>query len=122
MRNSQIGVTDVEQDLGVLVDAELRFRRQAAAVVVKATQLLALAVIRRYFAQIDEYTLPLLYKSLVRPHLEFGNLAWGPSNRADQKLIERVQRRATRLVPKLRDLPYVDRLKSLRLLPLTPVL
>ena len=55
MRNSQIGVTDVEKDLGVFVDAELKFRRQAAAVVAKATQLLA--VIRRSFAQIDEYSL-----------------------------------------------------------------
>ena len=113
MGASPIGCTEVEKDLGVLVDTELKFRQQAAAVVAKATQLLS--VIRRSFAQIDKYTLPLLYKSLVRPHLEFGNLAWGPFNRTDQKLIERVQRRATRLVTELRDLPYVDRLRSLRL-------
>ena len=39
-------------------------------------------------------TLSLLYKSLVRPHLEYENLIWGPFNPADQKLIERIQCRA----------------------------
>ena len=60
-------------------------------------------------------TLPVLYKTLVRPHLEYGNLIWGPFNRADQKLIERVQRRATRLVPEIKGLPYPERLRRLGL-------
>ena len=53
----------MEKDLGVYIDSELKFRQQAASVVAKATQILA--VIRRSFALIDEHTLPLLYKSLV---------------------------------------------------------
>ena len=61
------------------------------------------------------FTLPLLYKTLVRPHIEYGNLVWGPFNRADQKLVERVQRRATRLVSSIRHLPYEERLRRLRL-------
>ena len=113
MNSKPITSTQVEKDLGVLVDSELKFRQQAASVVAKATQVLA--VIRRSFALIDEVTLPLLFKSLVRPHLEYGNLIWGPHNRTDQKLIERVQRRATRLVSRLRHLPYQERLRSLRL-------
>ena len=43
---------------------------------------------------------------MVRPHLEYCNQIWGPFNVADTKLVERVQRRATRLVPELRRLPY----------------
>ena len=39
----------------------------------------------------------------------------GPFNRTDQKKLERVQRRATRLVTRLRHLPYEIRLKSLQL-------
>ena len=57
----------------------------------------------------------LLYKSLVRPHLEYGNIIWGPFNKADQVLVERVQRRATRLIPSLCDLPYESRMKKLKL-------
>lgn len=108
-----LSCTEVEKDLGVLIDSELKFKQHAAAAVAKATQLLA--VIRRSFALLDERTLPILYKSLVRPHLEFGNLVWGPFNRTDQKKLERVQRRATRLVTRLRHLPYEIRLKSLQL-------
>ena len=72
-------------------------------------------MIRRSFAHLKEQTLALLYKTLVRPHLEFGNMAWGSFNRSDQRLIERVQRRATKLVPGIKDLSYPQRLQRLRL-------
>ena len=51
----------------------------------------------------------------MRPHLEYGNLIWGPFNHADQKLIEGVQRRATKLVTEIKELPYQERLKHLGL-------
>lgn len=72
-------------------------------------------MIRKSFANIDTFTLPLLYKTLVRPHLEYGNVVWGPFNRGDQKLVERVQRRATRMVRVLAHLPYTERLRELGL-------
>ena len=50
--------------------------------------------------------MPLLYKTLIRPHLEYGNVIWGPHFKMDQKAVERVQRRATKTVPSLKDLPY----------------
>ena len=102
-----------EKDLGIYLDSELKFWKQAAAAAAKGNQLLAL--IKRFFLCIDVVTLPLLYKTLVRPHLEYGNLIWGPFNRADQRLIERVQRRATKLVHEIKHLPYQDRLRHLDL-------
>ena len=105
--------TKVEKDLGVQVDDGLKFREHAASAVAKATQLLA--VIRKSFSLINEVTLPILFKTLVRPHLEYGNLVWGPFNRADQRLVERVQRRATRLVESIRHKPYVERLQELKM-------
>ena len=74
-----------------------------------------LAVIRKSFVNIDTFTLPLLYKTLVRPLLEYGNTCWGPFNRADQILLERVQRRATRMIHTLRGLRYTERLRALKL-------
>jgi len=103
----------VERDLGVHVDGDLKYRKQAAEAVSKASRVLA--VIKHSFVLVDRTTLPLLYKALVRPHLEYGNSVWGPHNRADQQLVERVQRRATRAVPDLRDTPYRDRLRALDL-------
>ena len=104
--------TEAKKDLGVYMDPNLKFRRQAAAAVSKASQVLA--VIRRSFQLLDKSTMPVLFKTLVRP-LEYGNIVWGPFNRADQQRVERVQRRATKLVPELRHLPYQQRLRILNL-------
>ena len=61
----------------------------------------------------------MLFKSLIRPHLEFSNCIWGPFSKGDQKLVERVQHRATKLVPELRMKPYSTRLRLLDLPALT---
>ena len=72
-----------ERDLGVVIDRQLKFHTQTAAAVSKVSQMLA--VVRRSFANIDETTLPLLFKSMVRPFLEYGNTIWGPFGKTDQK-------------------------------------
>ena len=113
MRGLELQTVATEKDLGVHIDSSLKFRKQAASAAAKGNQVLAL--VKRPFCCIDMVTLPLLYKMMVRPHLEYGNLIWGPFNRADQRLIERVQRRATKLVPELKHLPYQERLKNLKL-------
>ena len=113
IRGNLLESSSEERDLGIFIDTPLKFRRQAASAASKATQILA--VIRRSFAHLDEQTLTLLYKSLVRPHLEYGNVSWGPFNRHDQRLLERIQRRATKLLPSIRNLPYPQRLQKLKL-------
>ena len=113
MSGAQLESSETERDLGIHVETLLKFRKQAAAAAAKTNQILG--VIKRLFELIDMHTLALLYKALVRPHLEFGNVAWGPFNRADQLLVERVQRRATRLIPGLRHRPYEERLEALDL-------
>ena len=57
---------DEEKDLGVLVDKELKFHHQTAAAVKKAN--MALGLIKKSFAFLDDRTLPLLFTSLARPH------------------------------------------------------
>ena len=52
---------------------------------------------------------------MVRPHLEYGNLLWGPFYARDKKSVESVQRRATKLIPELREKSYQERLQALDL-------
>ena len=64
-----------------------------------------------------------LYISLVRPHLEHSRSAeiWNLYLKGDmQTLVKKVQRRATKLVPELRDLDYTNRLVALNLSSLLP--
>ena len=40
-----------------------------------------------------------LYKSLVRPHVEYCVSAWSPHYIKDKDILERIQHRFTRLIP-----------------------
>ena len=95
------------------MDHQLKFREQAATAASRANRVLGL--IKHSFCHLDCKTLPFLYKAIVRPLLEYGNQTWGPFNMADKRLLERVQRRATRLVPEIRHQPYQERLRVLGL-------
>ena len=99
-----------EKDLGVIIDNQLKFHSHVSLVSSKAHQQLAL--IRQSFIYFDAETFPHLYKSIVRPTLEYGNLIWGPFYLPDQQCIERVQRKATRLIKEISHLQYEERLIS----------
>ncbi|CAH1277366.1 Hypp9585 [Branchiostoma lanceolatum] len=105
--------TTAEKDLGVTVDNHLKFHTHTAQAKNKGNQMLGL--IKKSFANLDEQTLPILFKTMVRPHLEYGNVIWGPHYKAGKQELEKVQRRATKMVPSLRELPYSTRLQRLKL-------
>ena len=72
-------------------------------------------MVRRSYTFLDKDTLLKLFKSLVRPHLEYAHSVWPVTYKKDMTLIENVQRRATRMVPELKGLEYEERLCALKL-------
>ena len=74
-----------------------------------------LGIIKRNFKYVDNFTFLTLYKSLVRSPLEYAGSIWSPYKKELIELIEKVQRRATKIMPNLKYLPYEDRLKALKL-------
>ena len=63
----------------------------------------------------DPRTFILLYKALVRPHVEYANSVWSPYKKGDIDAIEKIQKRATKLVVSIRKLPYNERLQHLNI-------
>jgi len=64
-------------------------------------------IIKRNFAYISRNCFVTLYKSLVRSHhLEYANSVWYPKRKIDVDKLERVQKRATKLIPELAKKPY----------------
>ena len=105
--------TEVEKDLGVEVDNKLKFSHHVQTKVNKASKVLG--CLKRTFKHLNEEVFTMLYKALVRPHLEYASCIWSPHLKRDQDALERVQRRATKLVPGLKNLPYITRLQRLNL-------
>ena len=97
----------------VIIDTKLSFEHHIAAKINKANSVLGL--INRTFEYKDPKTMVLLYKSLVRPHLEYANQIWAPHLMKYVIALENVQRRATRMIPGLKNLDYTQRLIKLQL-------
>ena len=113
MHEVALSADSEEKDIGVIIDEELKFHKHVAAAVEKSSRMLGL--IRATFTCLDEITVPRLFTTLVKPHLEYGNIIWSPRFKMDSTEIEKVQRRATKLIPSLRNLCYEDRLRKLKL-------
>ena len=113
MNNTELSVTEEERDLGVLIDNKLDFGKHIKNIVGKANRVLGM--IRVSFVCLNIPMFLNMYTSLVRPLLEYCVQVWSPYKSKYIKLLEGVQRRATRLVPKLKNCTYDDRLKKLGL-------
>ena len=73
-----------------------------------------MGVIRRTFTHLDLKCFSLLYKSLIRPHLEYGVFVWFPYRMKDIEAIERVQKRATQQIKQIRHLATILRINVSR--------
>ncbi len=100
-----------EKDVGVTFEPDMKFEKHIQEKINKANQMMG--VIRKTFEYLDKETFPLLFRSLVRSHLEYANQVWAPHLKKHIEAIENVQRRATKQVPGLRELSYPERLKIL---------
>ena len=113
LKNSALESTDMEKDLGVVITSDLKFSKQCIEAEKKAQRILG--YIKRQFGYRNREIVLTLFNSLVRPHLEYAVQFWSPSLRKDIARLERVQARATKLIPSIRHKSYEARLEELNL-------
>ena len=99
------------KDLGVSVCSPLSFNIHIDNVVAKAFSRLGL--ICKLFHTKSPKSLIRLYKSFVRPILEYACIIWNPSTIEHTNKIERVQKRFCRMFRDIRHLSYKDQLSYL---------
>ena len=104
------------RDLGVYISVDLSWTLHIATICDKARQMAAWVF--SVFSTRRTDILMILYKSLVRCHLEYCYPLWNPSKIADIQNLASIQRTFTSKVAGLKDLHYWVRLKKLSLLSL----
>ncbi len=95
------------------ISSDLKCSRQCREAYNKAVRVLGM--INRTIQFKSKRILVCLYKSLVRPLLEYSIPAWSPHYVKDKFLLERVQHRFTRMIKGMKSLEYEERLAVLNL-------
>uniref|UniRef100_A0A8C5WHD7 Reverse transcriptase domain-containing protein n=1 Tax=Leptobrachium leishanense TaxID=445787 RepID=A0A8C5WHD7_9ANUR len=112
--------TSEERDLGVIISEDLRVSSPCNRAAGNASRMLGnagrmLGCVGRGISSRKREVLMPLYRALVRPHLEYCVQYWRPYLQKDIDLLERVQRRATKMVYGLKEKSYQERLNDLNM-------
>ena len=99
-----------EKDLGTTFDKCLKSSEHVYKAVSKANHILG--IIFRTFKFMDAKMFHILFKSMVRPHLEYSTAVWSPLLIKDKIAIEDVQRRATKRINGISEQTYHESLSK----------
>ena len=113
MNSVPLNTVENEKDIGIIFDSKLNFDMHISQCSADARKILGM--ISRSFKYLDKDSLRTIITSLIRSKLEYGNVVWSPIFRRQSIELEKVQRKATRLLPGCRKLDYANRLHYLNL-------
>ena len=101
------------KDLGIIFEDDFKFEEHMSKIINNANS--KLGIIKNTFHELTKDNFIIFYKAFVQPILEYCCTTWAPHFIKDHKEIEKVEKRATKLVKSISHLPYGERLKKLSL-------
>jgi hypothetical protein len=104
---------DSMKDLGVTIDSNLSYSIHIYKKIKTAFKMLA--IINRNFSDLDKCSFLLLYKCFVRSHIEYCSSVWNPYKVGIIDDLEKVQKRATKMIKECKKMSYTERLMFLQL-------
>lgn len=113
LNGTQLQPVKQQTDLGVIITEDLKWENHITTITKKANSFIYL--IRKAFGTLTPEMMLKIYKTYVRPLLEYAFQAWSPYFVKDIDQIEKVQRGFTKVPRKLKRLSYEDRLEMLKL-------
>ncbi|KAF2345821.1 Reverse transcriptase domain [Trinorchestia longiramus] len=116
MYDIPIETVQQQRDLGVIFTENLKHAKQVEKSVKNASRVLGF-ITRNFEHKSMNIILPL-HKALVQPHLKYAVQLWFPTLRKDNNKMEKIQRKATKMIPELRNLSYERRFQRRELIPL----
>jgi len=87
MNGQILDSVDSEKDLGVMISSDLKSANQCIHACSKASK--TLGMIKRTISYKNPEIMVRLYKTLVRPHLEYCGSVWSPHYTMDKDLLKR---------------------------------
>jgi len=99
------------KDLGVVFDEKLNFSQHISKRINKAYSMLWLII--RNFPDIGPTAFVLIYKHLVRSQLEYNNPVWAPYRKLHIDKLEKVLKRAIKMIQEMGNFKYPERLRQL---------
>ena len=85
-----------ERDLGIKMDSMLSFKPHIQDIVAKSLKLYGWMV--RTLVTRERDVVLKIYKTIIRPNLEYASSFWNPTAAGQIKLLEKVQRKVTKLI------------------------
>jgi len=103
------------KDLGILLDKRLSFRDHINDKIKINKAFSTLGIIKRNIKHLIIQLFTMLYKNVVRSHLDYCSSVWSPYMIKNIEALEKVQKRAIKILPQLKHMNYSDRLKAWKL-------
>ena len=113
LNSAPLSVCDSHIDLGVTVDTSLKFHQHISSVAHKSAGLCQ-SFLKATVCRTPEFML-FFFTTHVRPIIEYASCVWNTGYVEDLRRLERTQRRWTKHVKGLEELPYSERLRQLDL-------